>query len=107
MHTLCRSALRPLWRGLLGALCVLAAARGQAQVAQVPDTVVVRRLAAPIVFDGLSDEPAWEGAFKMDFTVFSPVWGAAPSERTEMLLAFDDTDLYVAGAATPATAAPW
>lgn len=97
MHTLCRSALRPLWRGLLGALFTLAAARGQAQVAQVPDTVVVRRLAAPIVFDGLSDEPAWEGAFKMDFTVFSPVWGAGPSERTEMLLAFDDTDLYVAG----------
>lgn len=76
--------------------CASGVALGQA-APPAADTVVVRRLTGPIVFDGRSDEPAWADAFKMGFTVFSPVWGAAPSERTEMLLAFDDTDLYVAG----------
>jgi hypothetical protein len=61
------------------------------------DTVVIRRLSGPITFDGLSDESAWADAFSMDFTVFRPVWGEAPSEHTEMLVGYDDEYLYVAG----------
>lgn len=92
-----KNLLSRLCAAALLCLCANEAALGQALVPPVPDTVVVRRLTGPIVFDGLSDEPAWTDAFQMGFTVFSPVWGGAPSERTEMLLAFDDTDLYVAG----------
>jgi hypothetical protein len=33
----------------------------------------------------------------MEFTTFRPVWGGPPSEKTEMLVGYDDEFLYVAG----------
>lgn len=61
------------------------------------DTLIISKLSAPVIFDGLSNEEAWHDAFKMDFTVLRPVWGADPAERTEMYLGFDDEYLYLAG----------
>ena len=61
------------------------------------DTLIISKLSAPVIFDGLSDEEAWLDAFRMEFTVLRPVWGAEPSERTEMYLGFDEEYLYIAG----------
>lgn len=47
--------------------------------------------------DGPSFEPAWAGIEPLPVVVFSPNAGAAPSERTEILVAYDDDFLYVAG----------
>ena len=61
------------------------------------DTVTISKLSGPIILDGYSNEEAWQSAFKMKFTVLRPVWGAEPSEHTEMLASFDDENLYIAG----------
>jgi hypothetical protein len=59
--------------------------------------LVIARTSGPVVLDGLSHEPAWQQATSLPFIVFEPVWGQAPTENTEMLLAYDDEFLYVAG----------
>ena len=46
--------------------------------------------------DGRLDDPAWESAARIaGLTQVVPVAGAAPSERTEVLLAFDETSIFV------------
>ncbi|MFT7484970.1 MAG: hypothetical protein ACI9F9_000816 [Candidatus Paceibacteria bacterium] len=50
---------------------------------------------APVI-DGVLDEPFWAGATVIqDLAQVEPVAGAAPSERTEILLAYDANNLYV------------
>jgi hypothetical protein len=61
------------------------------------DTTYIEKMKGPVTFDGLSDEPFWEHAYKMKFTTFRPVWGGDPSEKTEMLLTYDDECFYIAG----------
>jgi hypothetical protein len=61
------------------------------------DTIKIKKLNGPVVFDGLSNETAWESAYKMDFIAFRLVWNGAPSEKTEMLVGYDDDHFYVAG----------
>lgn len=68
---------------------------GSRLAAQDPDTLRIRHLPAPIAFDGMPDEPAWDGIAPLPVTLFSPVFGGAPTERTEIRLAYDDTYLYV------------
>jgi len=67
-------------------------------LADPPPAALVRavRLDHPIVVDGLLDEPVW----KTECTVTNliqrdPDNGAAPRQRTEVRLAFDDEALYV------------
>jgi hypothetical protein len=57
----------------------------------------VQRLSAPIQLDGRSDEPAWQAIEPLPAVSSFPDAGAAPSERTEFRLAYDDDYLYVAG----------
>ncbi len=53
--------------------------------------------ASPIVIDGRFDEPVWRDAPVIgEFVQRQPAEGAAPTERTEARLAYDDTALYVA-----------
>jgi hypothetical protein len=74
-----------------------------AQVAFVPvahaqdsGTLVLPRLTGPIQLDGLSDEPAWEAVDPWLPTQYEPNNGAPPTERTEFLVAYDDTYVYFA-----------
>jgi hypothetical protein len=54
------------------------------------------RLEQAIVVDGRLDEPVWRGARPItSFVQRDPIQGAAPTERTEVLIAFDDKALYV------------
>jgi Domain of unknown function (DUF5916) len=68
-----------------------------AATAQGPDTLYVRRLPRPLAFDGMPDEEAWDAIPPLPLTVFSPVFGAPPTERTEIRIAYDDRYLYVSG----------
>ena len=55
------------------------------------------RLAAPVVIDGVLNEPAWQVPPTVTrLTQAAPVEGAAPSESTWVWLACDDHALYVA-----------
>lgn len=57
----------------------------------------VQRFASPIEFDGISDEAAWEGIEPFPVIMQAPSFGTSPSERTEILLGYDDEFIYVAG----------
>ncbi len=61
------------------------------------DTLQIRKFDSPVIFDGLSNETAWDHASKMDFIASRPIWGGLPSEKTEMLVGYDDHHFYVAG----------
>jgi hypothetical protein len=52
--------------------------------------------AGPPVLDGVLDEPFWEQALVLrDFEQCVPVAHGTPSERTEILLGFDEDNLYI------------
>ncbi len=55
------------------------------------------RLTGPIVLDGLSNEAAWQAVTPFPLTVYQPTFGAEPTERTEIRVAYDDEYIYVAG----------
>ena len=61
------------------------------------EPIKIRRIKSPVVLDGLSNEPAWEGIESFPMLMRSPGFANEPSERTEILIGYDDDYLYVAG----------
>ena len=61
------------------------------------EPIKIQRLKSPVELDGLSNEPAWEGIESFSMNMRIPNFGSEPSERTEVLLGYDDNYLYVAG----------
>ncbi|MGA0558818.1 DUF5916 domain-containing protein [Larkinella sp. VNQ87] len=45
----------------------------------------------------MSNEPFWQGIPSFPFVVLKPVYGAAATEKTELLMTYDDRFLYLAG----------
>ena len=64
---------------------------------QAQDPMPLTRLTGPIVVDGLSNEAAWQAVTPFPLTVYQPTFGAEPTERTEIRVAYDDEYIYVAG----------
>ncbi len=58
---------------------------------------LLSRINGSVTLDGLSDEPAWEGIEPLPVIEHAPDFGNEPSEQTEILVAYDDDFLYVAG----------
>ena len=54
------------------------------------------RIDLPVTLDGLSNEPAWQGITPLSMVMNVPTFGIPPSERTEVLVAYDHDYLYVA-----------
>ncbi|MFB0518306.1 MAG: DUF5916 domain-containing protein, partial [Acidobacteriota bacterium] len=61
------------------------------------EQLIMPRIKGPVTLDGLSNEPAWEGIEPLPVVMHRPNFGNEPSERTEILVAYDDDFLYVAG----------
>ena len=59
--------------------------------------ITIPRISGPIELDGIVDEPAWDDVEPFPVTVFSPTYGAPPTETTEVRVAHDDEFLYVSG----------
>ncbi len=76
---------------LLAALALVPAVN-----AQELGPVVLPRLDGPIQLDGLSDELAWKAVEPWLPAQYEPDNGAPPTERTEFLVAYDDTYIYFA-----------
>ncbi len=75
------------------------AATGQQQNTQPPgDTppLVLSRVHGPIALDGVVNEPAWAGIEPVPLKQRSPHFGEEPSEKTGVLIGYDDDYLYVA-----------
>lgn len=58
---------------------------------------VLPRIKGPVKLDGLSNEPAWQGIKSLPMVMHAPVFRGELSERTEVLVAYDDEYLYAAG----------
>ncbi|MEM9666670.1 MAG: DUF5916 domain-containing protein, partial [Bacteroidota bacterium] len=85
---------------LAALLLLVAPSAGWAQAPMPPPDpppLYIPALTAPIVLDGVPDEAAWQAVEPLPLTVYQPVYGAAPTERTEIRIAHDETHLYVAG----------
>ncbi len=70
------------------------------EVAIVPRSeipIVIPRLGAPVAFDGYCDEAAWQNIQPLPMIMMQPDFGFPPSEKTEVLIGFDDKFLWVAG----------
>jgi hypothetical protein len=61
------------------------------------EPIKIQRIILPIELDGLSNELAWEGIEPFPMIMRIPNFGSEPSEKTEVLLGYDDDYLYVAG----------
>jgi len=58
---------------------------------------VIPRIHEKVILDGMSNEPAWKNIKPLDFVMHRPHFGQPPSEKTEVLIAYDEEYLYVAG----------
>lgn len=63
---------------------------------EFPDVVISKTTTAPII-DGVPNDECWDKSITFDYFVLQPVWGANPTEKTQMKLLYDDKNLYVAG----------
>lgn len=61
------------------------------------DQIIMPRINGLVTLDGLSDEQAWKGIKPFPVVIHTPNFGKKPTERTEILVAYDDDYLYVAG----------
>ncbi|MCH7528995.1 MAG: carbohydrate binding family 9 domain-containing protein, partial [Candidatus Marinimicrobia bacterium] len=64
--------------------------------AQATAPVPLQRLTGLITLDGLSDEAAWEAIVPQPLVMSSPTYLGAPTERTEIRIAYDNDFLYAA-----------
>jgi len=72
-----------------------APAVGDSLFAHLTDIHAVR-LTAPITIDGVLNEPVWHQAEPVtNFIQSDPVQGAAPSQKTEVRVAYDDKAFYI------------
>lgn len=92
-----------MWAGLLALLLRAATTFAQGHLADAADpqpadtpTVVAVRVAQPPRLDGRLDEDAWRSAAPASgFLQRDPDEGQPATERTELLIVYDDTALYV------------
>lgn len=74
---------------------LLSAAPGRGQSAGPP--LVLTRLPSPIQLDGRPDEAVWQTIAPLPLTQYTPTFRAPPTQRTEIRVAYDDENFYVAG----------
>ena len=58
---------------------------------------ILQRMTGEVTLDGLSDEPAWQGIKPLQVVMHIPDFGKEPTEKTEILIAYDNNYLYAAG----------
>ena len=54
----------------------------------------VTRISGEITFDGIPDEPVWERIDELPLTMYRPVFGKAPTEKSIIKIAYDDEYFY-------------
>lgn len=98
-HTTSRTfPRRRHWAALLAAgLLAPAGLAGQGvDPAELKEAMAIRTGTGGVRVDGRLDEVSWQRAvFFSDFRQRDPVYGAAPSDRTEVAILYDDAAIYV------------
>ncbi|RFS14396.1 DUF5916 domain-containing protein [Emticicia sp. C21] len=57
----------------------------------------IQRLSGKITLDGSPHETAWTYVTPLPYIAFEPVWGAPPTEQTDIRVAYDDRYIYIGG----------
>lgn len=65
--------------------------------AQTAAPMPLQRLTGPVSIDGVPDEAAWQAISPLPLTTYAPVFKAAPTQRSEIRVAYDDDYFYAAG----------
>ena len=68
-----------------------------AAAAQGRGEIELTRVTSPIRIDGVMSDSAWGAVPPLALTMYAPVPGGPPSERTEIRVAYDDHYLYAGG----------
>lgn len=71
-------------------------AQASQQTTPKQDIIVMQRVGGPVELDGLSFEPAWQSVEPYVPSQYEPNNGTPPTERTEMLIAYDEEYLFLA-----------
>ncbi len=61
------------------------------------DTLEIKRLSSPVIFDGRCNDTAWAGLSPLPMQMYQPVHGDSCSEEAEIYVAFDNEYFYLAG----------
>jgi len=83
--------------GLIGILVVIIILHSSGTAAYEQEAIIAHHTDSPVELDGLSNEAAWEGIEPLPVVMQVPRFGTEPSERTDILLAYDEENLYIAG----------
>lgn len=70
---------------------------GEASTAPSPSPILLPRINGEVVLDGFSNESAWNGIPYYSTVGLIPNAGQKPQHPTDIMLAYDDNYLYIAG----------
>ena len=65
--------------------------QGNGQASKWP----IEKTSESLTFDGICDEPLWDNLKLIPMEMYRPNHGAAPTERSEIFVTFDDKYLYL------------
>jgi hypothetical protein len=82
----------------LAALVVILLAQPvAAQRGENAQPLEIARLQSAVTLDGVPNEGAWRAVEPLPMTMYLPVFRGTPTQRTEIRVAYDDENFYVAG----------
>ena len=61
----------------------------------VNEPILISRLLQPVNFDGIPDEEPWNHVSMLAMTMYQPVFGKDPTEKTDIRIGYDDEYLYI------------
>ncbi len=80
---------------VLKGLLLLALIISTALEAKSQNLVSISRLQGEVKFDGIVNDQCWEGITPLKMVMHTPVFGNNPTETSEVMLAYDNTYIYV------------
>jgi hypothetical protein len=75
--------------------CFAIHAQDTTYLSKVPLTI--ERISGKITLDGSPYEVGWDNLKPLSYIAFEPVWGASPTEQTDIRVAYDDQYIYIGG----------
>jgi hypothetical protein len=79
-----------LKKSILLAVIVLSAISAEAQ-----EMVYIPRIQGEIKFDGTVNDPCWQNIKPLQMVMHTPVFGNQPTEKSEVMICYDNTYIYV------------
>ena len=59
------------------------------------ETLSIPRIQEEFRFDGLVNDPCWVNVQPLSMTMHTPVFGNQPTEKSEVMVAYDNTYIYI------------